>query len=556
MKVALIDTGISKNDIKNKYKVRHFSLHQNNLVEKYKEPIEKENHASECFREIVANTTNNEIQILNFNISDESGDLKLNNIISAIEKAIYEKVDIINISLGLTVYSQELFDICEKAVKNNIVILAAASHTNTISFPADFKNVICVKVDQHQEEKIKTVDDTTVSVSMRDFIIKENDAEFDFSSSSLACARVCGYLCELFINMPLNDKFKILLHEYNINLYTSDDNISNINLKNSGINYILSKNRVAVVLFPSNSLEKLNKDYIHQNIVAYYNHETGEFNSIKENKPTKDFDIIIILNSLDTEIEVPVTIKEKYSMYKIIFIGNFMKHDDNKYLKDYNEYYSSELSVLEKPVISIVSLCSGLNKCDIQLSLLNNFKRDGLNIESVSNNPIGVLYNTNVFNYQTKLEFPKIVYSINKYMYLSEINKDMDAWLINIGGAIGEVNMLNTYNFGKLADAYFSAVNIDVAILCVNPSADTLNLKLQLSYLYKHGIEKIFIVLSEKDIDSTTMSYRDGLQTYYIDNKKYIEAFEYLKKNVEEKVFTIDDVYSGKLYESIIEALS
>lgn len=54
----------------------------------------------------------------------------------------------------------------------------------------------------------------------------------------------------------------------------------------------------------------------------------------------------------------------------------------------------------------------------------------------------------------------------------------MDAWLINIVGAIGQVNILNTYNFGKLADAYFSTANIDVAIMCVNPSEDAANLKL------------------------------------------------------------------------------
>lgn len=233
-----------------------------------------------------------------------------------------------------------------------------------------------------------------------------------------------------------------------------------------------------------------------------------------------------------------------------------MKTDDNNYLYDYSQYNSSELSLLEKPVIAITSLCSGLNKSDIQLSLLNSLRQDGLNIESVSNNPIVALYDGNIFNFPNELKFPSIVYSINKYMYLSEVNKNMDAWLINIGGAIGQVNNLNTYNFGKLADAYFSAVNIDVAIVCVNTFIDVENLELQLANLYKHGIQTIFIVLSHNDIDGTTMSYRDGLQTYYVDDTKYFQAFEYLKENIEEKVFTLDDVKNGKLYKNIIETLS
>lgn len=141
-------------------------------------------------------------------------------------------------------------------------------------------------------------------------------------------------------------------------------------------------------------------------------------------------------------------------------------------------------------------------------------------------------------------------------MYLSEVNEEMDAWLVNIGGAIGQVNNLNTYNFGKLADAYFSAVNIDVAVMCVNTFVDVSNLKLQLANLYKHGIENIFIVLSHNDIDATTMDYKDGLQTYYVDNEKYLQALKYLKENVKEKVFSLEDVQNGILYEKVIEVLS
>ena len=101
-------------------------------------------------------------------------------------------------------YSKEMYDVCDKAVCNNIVVVSAASHTNTISFPADFNNVICVKVDQSQTEKIKKVDDSTLSVSMRDFIM-EGDGIFDFSSSSLASARLCGYFSSEFAYRPLDD---------------------------------------------------------------------------------------------------------------------------------------------------------------------------------------------------------------------------------------------------------------------------------------------------------------------------------------------------------------
>ncbi|MDK2968349.1 hypothetical protein [Lacrimispora sp.] len=300
----------------------------------------------------------------------------------------------------------------------------------------------------------------------------------------------------------------------------------------------------------------MNKDLMHKNIVAYYDHKKCEFISFKDGLPKNDFDVIIILNSSYIDLEVPETIKEKYINYQVICIGNFINMDYNQYLYDYNEFKASEISVLKTPVIAVTSLCSGLNKSDIQFSLLKSLRQDGLEIESVSNNPIGILCGTNVFNFPKELKFPDIVYSINRYMYLAEMNKDIDAWLINIGGAIGQVNSLNTYNFGKLADAYFSAANIDIALMCVNPSIDVDNLKLQLAHLYKHGIEKVFIVLSHNDIDPTTMDYRDGLQTYCIDHAKYTAAAEYLKNNMEEQVFTLEEVEEGSLYKSVIETLS
>ena len=56
-----------------------------------------------------------------------------------------------------------------------------------------------------------------------------------------------------------------------------------------------------------------------------------------------------------------------------------------------------------------------------------------MNVKAISNkNLIGLLYDMEVFNYPTELKFPDIVYSINKFMYLTEVNEEMDAWLIGI----------------------------------------------------------------------------------------------------------------------------
>lgn len=556
MKIALIDVGISKKAIESNMDVRHFFLDCGELVEKYKEPEEK--HGTYCFQEIMKSVESIMPQFLDFNISDNSGELLVSSIIIAIEKAIEERVDIINISLGITVYSQDLYDACEKAVQHNILVLSAASHRNTISFPADFNNVICVKVEQEQSEKIRIIGDTTIAVSMNDYIMSEEGAEFDFSSTSLGCARACGYLCEALGDGVIKDKYKVLLKKYDIHIHDSESFYGDNNniLEANKIESILSNNRVGAVVFPESAIQNINKNMLHENIVAYYDYEKNAFYTFFDGKETENFDVILLLNSLQYNLKLSSMIEQKYKNYTIIYIGNFYNKDNNSYLWDYNKYSTSKMSVLKRPVIAVVGLCSDVNKIDVQISVLKSLEQDGLAIKAVTNNPMGLLYDMDVFNYPKELRFPDIVYSINRYMYLTEVNVNLDAWLINIGGGIGAINIMNTYNFGKLVDAYFSAANIDVVVMCVNTYVDITNLRLQLANLYKYGIGNIFIVMSHKDIDLSTLNYKDGLQTYYVDEEKYHEAFEFLKENVEEKVFTLEDVKNGYLYTSILDTLS
>lgn len=556
MKIALIDVGISKKAIESNMDVRHFFFDCGELVEKYKEPEEK--HGTYCFQEIMKSVESIMPQFLDFNISDNSGELLVSSIIIAIEKAIEERVDIINISLGITVYSQDLYDACEKAVQHNILVLSAASHRNTISFPADFNNVICVKVEQEQSEKIRIIGDTTIAVSMNDYIMSEEGAEFDFSSTSLGCARACGYLCEALGDGVIKDKYKVLLKKYDIHIHDSESFYGDNNniLEANEIESILSNNRVGAVVFPESAIQNINKNMLHENIVAYYDYEKNAFYTFFDGKETENFDVILLLNSLQYNLKLSSMIEQKYKNYTIIYIGNFYNKDNNSYLWDYNKYSTSKMSVLKRPVIAVVGLCSDVNKIDVQISVLKSLEQDGLAIKAVTNNPMGLLYDMDVFNYPKELRFPDVVYSINRYMYLTEVNVNLDAWLINIGGGIGAINIMNTYNFGKLVDAYFSAANIDVVVMCVNTYVDITNLRLQLANLYKYGIGNIFIVMSHKDIDLSTLNYKDGLQTYYVDEEKYHEAFEFLKENVEEKVFTLEDVKNGYLYTSILDTLS
>lgn len=554
MKIAIIDTGVNKEAIKENLYIEHFFVSENTIVNEYREPVD--DHGTICFNEIIANSIIKDLQILDFNILSSGKDLLVNNIVISIQKAIEERVDIINISLGTMDYSKELYDVCEKAIQNNIVIVSASSHTNTISYPADFNNVICVKVNQSQLEEIKKINLSTISIKMTDFIFMEDGKEFDLSSSSLACARFCGYICNDLEGNLLVDKFKILSNKYKLSLYNDNKSVNSIVLKESKFHNILSENKVAIIVYPFDKVTKVHYKIFHKNIVAYYDSEKCDFYSISEKKITKDFDVIIVINTLEYDLEIPRNIYNKYKEYDIFYIGNFLNINGNKYLQEYKTYRATELSILESPVIAITSLCSGLNKSDIESTILNKLKQDGFNVGTITNNPLGILYDANVFKFPIEIEFPNIVYSINRFMYLNEINRDIDAWLINIGGGMERINNLNTYNFGKLVDAYLSSTNIDIVIMCITPSINIDFLNLQISYLHKCGVEKVFIVLSENDINGTTVDYKNGLQTYSIDEEKYKIALEYFKREMQTEVFGLSGKEMFKLYNTIINTLS
>lgn len=554
MKIAIIDTGISKNEIKDTFDVQHFTIIDNRVIENYREPLDK--HGSECFNELKSILKSNEIKILDFNILNTKNELEVDNIILSIKKAIEKRVDIINISLGTINFSDELYNICQEANQNNIVIVAASSHTHTISFPADFDNVISVSVNNNQHEEVKSVNFSSVSINMRDCIICEGEDKFDFSSSSIASARFTGMLCNEFLKNILLDKKRLLLKKFNINLINKTENEPTRKLLVNEYDKILKNNRIAVVVFPYKKINEINFEFLPKNIVAYYNFDENRFYNIKHHRIEKDFDLILIINTLYYDIEIPRNINENFKNYKIIALGNFTNYNGNHYLNDYKAYKSFNLSILEAPIIAISSICSELHKIEILSSLLNEFRKDNFKIGSVTNNPIGILENSDVFYFPVNVKFPDIVYSINRYMYLVEMYRDIDAWLINIGGGISIINSLNTYNFGKLVDAYLSASNIDIMILCITPSISVEFLKRQISYLYKNNVEKVFLVLAHKDINPATVDYRNGIQTYLIDEEKYLLSLNYLRNNIDEEILTIDDVKNGKLYRNIIDTLS
>ena len=551
IKIAIIDIGISK-ELK-KYNIKHFYLKNNQIVEGYKKPLS--DHGDLCLNEILKQ--NVDFEILDININEYKNGIKLDGMILAIQKAIDEHVDIINISLGTKDYSTELYDICQKAMENNIIIISAAAHIkNEVSYPASLENVLCVKVDKsyNRDAEIKKLDNSTVCVN----VSTQNEEELSYFSTSFASAYFSGYFAKCLKNNSLYDKFAILQRLFDINLDKSKDFIEKIIYKPCPIYDKLKNKKVAVVILPYKNIKDISNFLMLKNIVAFFDHDLQDFVNVDNPKKLeKNFEIILVINSSSQEAILSSDIEQKFKNYEIICLGNFKNNTFSKNLVyDYKNFASKNLSDVNKPIVLISGLSNSLNKFDVQINLAKNFQKNNIKSKSITYNPEGVLYGFDIFNYPEEIIYPNIVCATNRYMFSVESLDDFNVWLINIAGGNFILSNQNKNLFGKLVDVYFDACNVDIFILCINNFINLSKLNNYMSKLKSYGIKYIFLVFSHNAIQLSSLESQDDVQVYKMNDDVYERTLKILKENLKEKIFSIDDVKDGKLYKAIIGALT
>ncbi len=151
IKGVIIDTGIDYThpNLKDNYKGGY------NFINNTDDPMDNNGHGSHVTGIASATDIGNgligvapEMDIYSYKVLDANGSGSYSNIIAAIQKAIDDKMQIINMSLGGSGFSQALNDICNAAYNAGIVIIAAAGNSGNgsdkIGYPAKFDSVIAV----------------------------------------------------------------------------------------------------------------------------------------------------------------------------------------------------------------------------------------------------------------------------------------------------------------------------------------------------------------------------------------------------------------------------
>lgn len=552
VKIALIDTGI---DEKNKTVKDHFYVKNGKVINGCTQSNHQ--HATLCLEEIIKN--NCDFEIVDINVASEMDQIIVKNVILAIKKAIELRVDVINMSLGVSEYSHELFLACREAADNNILIIAAASHNGAVIYPADFKNVLNVETVSNQNEKFKKINDTTLSLFLPEYLIDIDYKPFYIYSTSLAAAYFCGYFAKVISSIPLCDKFQILYKEFGIELNLKPRFLTYGKNENR-IKTFLTKRRWGFVILPniSDCHDFLDFARILPNFIAYYNHQKKCFLNCKTNEAESDFDAILIINTGTQNIEISnkgdnLLFKDK----EIFLLGNFKtkEKDLSNLLLSYNTLSSDGFHNIERPVILVCGVGKDVNKFEVHTNLVFNFEKEDFDIYSVTNNYLGVLYNFEVFQYPKNVVFPDTVLAINSYMWEAEMEKEPDAWLVNIGGGIAKINNTNIFNFGKLGEAFLHATNTDIVVLCINISTSLEFIDQQIKQFNYHGVDCVYLALADKTFDESTLDASTGLAYIQVDSKKYDTTLRYMREHIQTDVYSMSDVQHGKLYKAIVKQL-
>ncbi|MED4068420.1 S8 family peptidase [Priestia megaterium] len=146
IKIAVLDSGISKID-----ELKHSISYSYNALDNTKTTDDKYGHGTMIGSIIAAKNNENigvnkQAEILDIQVLDDKGRGTVDSVTKGINKAIEEKADIINLSIGFSKDNIELKKAINNAVENGIIVVAAAGNNMGYQpdYPAKYHNVISV----------------------------------------------------------------------------------------------------------------------------------------------------------------------------------------------------------------------------------------------------------------------------------------------------------------------------------------------------------------------------------------------------------------------------
>ncbi|MDE7210352.1 MAG: S8 family peptidase [Lachnospiraceae bacterium] len=148
VKVAILDSGVDYTDDIDVYMRKNFVPGEDDISVIYEDIS---GHGTSVAGIIAAKDNdegitgiNPNVQLYSARILDENKQAPASRVVAAIDWAIAQDVDIINISFGTTVDSEEIHAAIKRAYDAGILIVAAAGNNGVVEYPAAYDEVIAV----------------------------------------------------------------------------------------------------------------------------------------------------------------------------------------------------------------------------------------------------------------------------------------------------------------------------------------------------------------------------------------------------------------------------
>jgi hypothetical protein len=514
--VTIIDTGVNFDRVN----TVHYRYEKGSIINC--NAISSEfNHGTVCAEKILQLAPDVK---LNDICVKENSTITESALISALNFANFNlESDIICLCLALDEYSVNLVDILKKFEK---VFIFASGRKNEVAYPADLGNVIKIYYD-NEVSGVEIISENTIAVNFE-----------EIKSSSLACAYISG-LFSLILEA------KALWQFDDIKKWLFSDIESLVPEEKQ---WCLPGQFIA--LFPIKYLEY--KDKFIDNILGYYDDTMVVlgFNGIRL---SQDYKSVYINTDERKKVIAPKTVGD-------YFAGNFINDtQDNKIqLQSHYTIGSDYICDIAQPIIALVSFGYGASKFDLQLKVYNNISKLGYNAKCTTYNPMGILFKDfTVFEYPKEIICPKLIYSINKFIYESSITDDTDIFILNVAGSIRAINYHNAYNMGMLFESYMKAFRIDVVLLCVSINVAIDTILFEIERLKATGIAEIIVVVSDNEYDGSTYDISDGMKYFKCScEKQNIYAEKLKEKYCTNLVYVLNDFDSIDVVKTIIKKLT
>ena len=542
IKIALIDTGFKSDSAK----VKH--INKKNI---------KYDHGTACGLCIMNAAPG--VEIIDINILDEKDNILEKNVCEAIDAAINEKADIINISIGFKSYTNEFYEICKKAYDEGIIVNAAESHDGSIGYPADFDCVIKIDHGKRTNDNkcyVNRIDDSEFEVRCApvEFTEKSGMSVKTVASdgSSISSAFFSATVALFLESRPLWSKKEIINYFFNIS-EEDESKLRQNNFTHKKIN--IEKNSAFTVLCTEYEKYIQYSDIVKNEFCTYYNttedtaYDICDMGNIqKTGSGLGDKDLYVV--NPHNDLRASKYFKDNFQD-KVHFIGIF----DDSSTEESDKPYKKTIRKISTPVILIAGFGMNCSKFFTQLNIMYNMKKRLYPYCAITYNPAGHIYeNMNVLNYSENIKYPDIIYNLNNYIKsIEDENSEYESIIINVAGGIVPVSEKLDNNFGILYDSYLKSAEIDFAVICTNRMVAKEQIKYEIRSLRLNGVKNIAIVVSDNTFDELcieTKFYQSDIET----NKKYYdECAKYIKGT---PVFLEQKKEEDELFKYIIQKLS